>query len=80
MGIWQDSDLFSLAERAALALSEAMTVTPADISDDLFADVRAHYSEEQIVELTATIALENYRARINRVFLIESEGRYQPGE
>ena len=80
MAIWQDSDLFSLAERAALALSEAMTVTPADIFDDLFADVRAHYSEEQIVELTATIALENYRARINRVFLIESEGRYQPGE
>jgi alkylhydroperoxidase family enzyme len=80
VAIWQDSDLFSLAERAALALSEAMTVTPADISDDLFADVRAHYSEEQIVELTATIALENYRARINRVFLIESEGRYQPGE
>ena len=54
-------------------------MTPADISDDLFADLRAHYSEEQIVELTATIALENYRARINRVFLIESEGRYQPG-
>ena len=80
MAIWHDSDLFSLAERAALALSEAMTVTPADISDDLFADVRAHYSDEQIVELTATIALENYRARINRVFLIESEGRYQPGE
>ena len=80
MAIWQDSDLFSLAERAALALSEAMTVTPADISDDLFADVRAHYSDEQIVELTATIALENYRARINRVFMIESEGRYQPGE
>ncbi len=57
-----------------------MTVTPADISDDLFADVRAHFGEEQIVELTATIGLENYRARINRVFLIESEGRYQPGE
>ncbi len=80
MAIWQDSDLFSPAERAALAVAEAMTVTPADISDDLFADLRAHYSEEQIVELTATIALENYRARINRVFLIESEGRYQPGE
>ncbi len=80
MAIWQDSDLFSPAERAALAVAEAMTVTPADITDDLFADLRAHYSEEQIVELTATIALENYRARINRVFLIESEGRYQPGE
>ncbi len=80
MAIWQDSDLFSPAERAALAVAEAMTVTPADISDELFADLRAHYSEEQIVELTATIALENYRARINRVFLIKSEGRYQPGE
>ena len=80
MAIWQDSDLFSAAERAALALAEAMTVIPADISDDLFADLRAHYSEEQIVELSATIGLENYRARINRVFLIESEGRYQPGE
>ena len=62
-----------------MALAEAMTVTPADISDDLFADLRAHFSEEQIVELCATIALENYRARINRVFLIASEGRYQPG-
>ncbi len=79
MAVWRDSDLFSAAERTALSLAEAMTVTPADISDDLFADLRARYSEEQIVELTATIALENYRARINRVFLIESEGRYQPG-
>ncbi|MFT5439472.1 MAG: alkylhydroperoxidase family enzyme, partial [Alphaproteobacteria bacterium] len=31
--------MFSPAERAALALAEAMTVTPADISDDLFAEL-----------------------------------------
>jgi alkylhydroperoxidase family enzyme len=61
-------------------LAEAMTVTPADVPDNLFAELSAHFSAEQIVELSATIALENYRARINRVFLIESEGRYQPGE
>lgn len=78
MAIWRDSDLFSAAERAALEIAEAMTVTPADISDDLFADAAAHFSEEQMVELAATVALENYRARINRVFLVESEGRYQP--
>ena len=53
---------------------------PADISDELFNEVRAHFTEEQMVELSATIGLENYRARINRVFLIESEGRYQPDE
>ncbi len=80
MAIWQDSELFSAGERAALALAEAMTVTPAEIADALFSDILAHFSEEQIVELTATIGLENYRARINRVFLIESEGRYQSGE
>ena len=45
----------------------------------MFADAAAHFSEEQIVELAATVALENYRARINRVFLVESEGRYEPG-
>ena len=71
--------MFSPAERAALALAEAMTVTPADVPDGLFSDLQAHFSDDQIVELSATIGLENYRARINRVFLIESEGRYEPG-
>jgi alkylhydroperoxidase family enzyme len=56
-----------------------MTFTPATITDEMFAAARAHFSEAQIVELAATIAMENYRARINRVFLVESEGRYQPG-
>ncbi|MBT5048498.1 MAG: hypothetical protein HOM58_08335 [Rhodospirillaceae bacterium] len=55
-----------------------MTEMPADISDAMFADAAAHFSEAQLVELAATVALENYRARINRVFLVESEGRYQP--
>lgn len=79
MAIWRDSDLFSESERAALEIAEAMTVTPADVSDKMFADAAAHFSEEQIVELASTVALENYRARINRVFLVESEGRYEPG-
>ena len=56
-----------------------MTETPAEITDAMFAEAAAHFSEEEIVELAATVALENYRARINRVFLVESEGRYQPG-
>jgi alkylhydroperoxidase family enzyme len=55
-----------------------MSYTPATVSDALFADVQDHFSEEQMVELAATISMENYRARVNRVFLVESEGRYQP--
>jgi len=44
----------------------------------MYAEAQNHFSEEQLVELAATIAMENYRARMNRVFLVESESRYQP--
>jgi len=63
---------------AALELTEAISSTPATVSDELFAELQMHFNEEQIVELAATISMENYRARMNRVFLVESEGRYQP--
>ncbi len=42
----------------------------------MYAEAQNHFSEEQLVELAATIAMENYRARMNRVFLVESDGRY----
>ena len=58
-------------------MTEGISSTPATVSDALFAEMQNHFSEEQIVELAATIAMENYRARMNRVFLVESEGRYQ---
>jgi alkylhydroperoxidase family enzyme len=63
---------------AALELTEAISSTPATVSDELFAELQMHFNEEQIVELAATVSMENYRARMNRVFLVESEGRYQP--
>jgi alkylhydroperoxidase family enzyme len=71
---FRSSDLFTPAERAALALAEAMSQTPADVSDEVFEGVRAHFSEPQLVELVATIAMENYRARFNRAFDVESQG------
>lgn len=51
-----------------------MTVTPVEIPDDLFADLRKHFDDRQMVELTSTIAWENYRARYNHALGIESEG------
>jgi hypothetical protein len=50
-----------------------MTQTPVVVSDELFANLRANFSEAQLVELTATIAWENYRARFDHAFGIESE-------
>ncbi len=75
---FRTSPLFDDAERAALEVAEAMTRAPADISDELFARVRAYYDDAQLVELAATAALENFRARFNRVFRVEPNALYCP--
>ena len=75
---WRGSDLFSAAERAALAFAEGMTQTPADVSDAEFEEAQRHFTSPQMVELAATAAMENYRARFNRAFLVESQCYYQP--
>lgn len=75
---YQTSPLFSPAEKAALALAEEMTQTPAEVSDVTFAAARAHFSDVQLVDLAATVAVENYRARFNRAFAVESQGFYRP--
>jgi len=72
------SPLFDAAERAALELAEATVAAPVEVSDELYERLRAHYSEPQLVELAATAALENFRARFNRVFLIEPNSLYCP--
>ena len=51
-----------------------MTRTPAAVSDELYASLRNHFSERQLVELSSTISWENYRARFNRTFAIAAEG------
>jgi alkylhydroperoxidase family enzyme len=68
------SELFSERERAALEYAEAMTYTDRKVSDALFARVRAHFSEAQVVELTAAVALENFRSKFNVALGIEAQG------
>ncbi len=71
---FEDSAAFTPAERLILRLATAMTRTPAHIDDELFAQLQTEFSEEQLVELAAAMAWENYRARFNRVFGVEAEG------
>jgi alkylhydroperoxidase family enzyme len=66
--------LFDETERAALAYAEAMTITGQRVSDELFARVRNHFSEAQMVELTAAVALENFRSKFNVALGIEAQG------
>jgi 4-carboxymuconolactone decarboxylase len=71
---YRNSELFSEPERLVLEYADALARTPVEVPDTLFARLRAQYSEAQLVELTAMIAWENYRARFNHAFGIESEG------
>jgi alkylhydroperoxidase family enzyme len=68
------SPLFDEVERDALAYAEAMTITGQRVSDDLFARIRKHFSEAQIVELTAAVAVENFRSKFNVALGIEAQG------
>ena len=71
---WRDSKLFSEGERVALEYAERMTITGQSVDDRLFARLRRHYGEAQIVELTAAIAFENFRSKFNPPLDIEAQG------
>jgi len=68
------SPLFSEAEKLVLEYADAMTRTPLEVSDTLFAKLREKLTDAQVVELTAALAWENYRARFDHAFGIEAEG------
>jgi alkylhydroperoxidase family enzyme len=68
------SPAFSPLERSVLDLAVAMAQTPVEVPSELVAELRRHLGETQLVELTAAIAWENYRARFNRVFGVEPVG------
>ncbi len=71
---WRDSTLFSEAERLALEYAERITYTDRKVDDALVDDLKKHYSEAQIVELTAAIAMENFRSKFNPALGIEAQG------
>ena len=71
---FETSPAFSELEKLVLRYADAMTNTPVEVPDALFAELRNHFSPQQMVELTSAIAWENYRARFDHAFGIESEG------
>ena len=71
---WRDSALFSEAERLALEYAERITYTDRTVDDTLVDQLKRHYTEAQIVELTAAIAMENFRSKFNPALGIEAQG------
>ncbi len=71
---YRNSGLFSELEKLVLEYADSMTQTPVEIPDALFAKLREKFRDAQLVELTATLAWENYRARFDHAFGVEAEG------
>ena len=71
---WRSSTLFSPAERLALEYAERITCTDRSVDDAFFAELRGHFTEPQIVELTAAIAMENFRSKFNPSLKVEAQG------
>jgi uncharacterized peroxidase-related enzyme len=65
--IWdyQTSPLYSAAERAALDLAVAASTVPNSVTDDMFVEMRKHWTEDEIVEIVGVIALFGFLNRWN---------------
>ncbi len=71
---YRESELFTPLEKLVLDYAVGMSRTPVDVSDALFAGLREHFNEAQLVELTHVIALENMRGRFNLALGVGAAG------
>jgi AhpD family alkylhydroperoxidase len=71
---YETSPLFSEVDKLVLSYAEGMSRTPVDVPADLVTRLRQHFHDNQIVELTHLVSLENLRGRFNLALGIEAAG------
>lgn len=71
---WRESEAYTPLERDVMEYAEAMTATPPTVEDDLAGRLRQHLGDEGLVELTAMVAVENLRSRVNAALGLTSQG------
>jgi AhpD family alkylhydroperoxidase len=77
---WRETPFFTDRERAALAWAEAVTkLEHNEVSDGVFNEARAEFSEQELVDLTMEVILINSWNRINIAFH-PPVGTYKVGE
>lgn len=77
LSAWRETPFFTDRERAALAWAEANTLLPNGVEQSLFDEVRQHFSEAQLTNLTLAIATINAWNRFG-VSFAPVPGSYQP--
>jgi alkylhydroperoxidase family enzyme len=70
---YRHSELFTEREKLALDYTVGVMRTPVEVSDELFARIKEHFSDEQLVEITALVTVVNLD-RFNAAFGIGSAG------
>jgi AhpD family alkylhydroperoxidase len=70
---YRRSDLFTEREKLALDYTVAVMRTPVEVTDELFAQIKEHFTDQQLVEITAHLMVVNLD-RFNAAFRIGSAG------
>lgn len=66
--VWREVSLFSPRERAALAWTEALTLLPGGVSDEVYAEASAEFSKQELLYLTSAIASINVWNRFGAAY------------
>lgn len=75
---WAVADVYSSEERAVLAYTDSLVLGDGRVADDVFAALRSHLSDEQILELTYTTCLYDMHAVMARALRLEQDDRDDP--
>src|SRR6195256_1833873 len=73
--VWREVALFSARERAALAWTEALTRLTEGVSDEVYAEASAEFSEKELAALTSAIASINVWNRLGAGYRWTPPGR-----
>ena len=68
VAVWREAPIFSPRERAALAWTEALTLLPDGVGDDVYVQAQSEFSETELTYLTSAIASINVWNRFGAAF------------
>lgn len=71
---FKTSTHFSEEEKLALELADCITRTEGKVSTDLWTQIKQHYSQDAIVDLTGLIAFQNLSSKFNEALEIQPQG------
>ena len=78
--VWREAPLFSARERAALAWTEALTLLPGGVSDEVYAETAAQFSDKQLAYLSSAIAAINVWNRFGVAYRWSPPERQTPAQ